>query len=123
MYRFYISYKNTLNEQIYDDKLKSITWTHSRPKTAGAGRLVSSDGETDIHVKRLEDAVVDLKTDKSWKPIGNDVLMMVREFLVIAGVPDADGESYTKEELQKMATSNPDDWTYMDEGFMIRTRR
>lgn len=123
MYRFYIAYKNTDNEQIYDDKLKSITWTHSQAKTADTGNLVHSDGETGVHVKRLEDAIVDPETDKSWKPIGNDVLMMVREFLVIAGVPDADGESYTKEELQKMAASNPDDWTYMDEGFMIRTRR
>ncbi len=122
MIRFYIAYQGTENEQILDTELKTITWTHNVGDSGAKGKLTNLSGDPNPHVRRIEDVNIDVSTDLSWKPINMEIIEKLQEYIIIAGVPNKEGEIYTDEELREIADTSPDDWTYKD-GFIISSSR
>lgn len=124
MYRFWIAHEGRKGEQIYDAKLKTLTWTHKQGETQDTSKPRKPDDHSDGVVKRMEslDSTI-LKGPAKWTPIGKEVIHKLVNFVIMAGVPNQYGEVYTDEELREMATASPDDWTYVyceGGGFVVR---
>lgn len=106
MYRFYIAFEGKKIEQIYDSKLKTITWT----------KIVKRAYD-------IESSILDEKITGGWKPLGIELLDSLGGMVIMADIPTKGGDIYNDDELKALALKDPDDWTYMDEGFIIRTRK
>lgn len=101
MLRFYIAFENTDNEQIYDDKHKTIVWTN---------KLADKDSPHG-KIKFLEDVKTDVQ-DGTWRPIGYEILAMFGDTVLMADIPNQFGEVYDREALKIIAVKDPDNWKY-----------